>query len=391
MASGPGHWNRQKHRQIVAGGILSAAIMTATNANVIAVDRAIAEFRRGRPVLLEGDEGDYALALAAEQASPDSLRDLCTWGGGVMVLTESRAQALHIKPTGLGVVLLPIDQNTDAGLVQTLADGSTDLAQPLRGPFQRDRRSPHPTETAAVQLAKAARLLPSAVVVQIPDDTNIFTAEAQYLSVTTAQIAGYEQDTALTLRQVAEAPIPLAGAENCRMVAFRPADGGVEHLAIIVGDPDRHHPVLTRLHSECFTGDLLASLKCDCGEQLRGAITLMAEQGSGVLLYLAQEGRGIGLMNKLRAYSLQAEGFDTIEANLRLGFDADERDFLPAAEMLRLLGFSQVRLLTNNPDKVAGLEACGITVCEQVAHAFPANVHNEFYLRTKKDRSGHLL
>ena len=392
MASGPEHWNRQKHRQIVAGGILSAAIMTATNANVIAVDRAIAEFRRGRPVLLEGDEGDYALALAAEQASPDSLRDLCTWGGGaVMVLTESRAQALHIKPTGRGVVLLPIDQNTDAGLVQTLADGSTDLAQPLRGPFQRDRRSPHPTETAAVQLAKAARLLPSAVVVQIPDDTNIFTAEAQYLSVTTAQIAGYEQDTALTLRQVAEAPIPLAGAENCRMVAFRPADGGVEHLAIIVGDPDRHHPVLTRLHSECFTGDLLASLKCDCGEQLRGAITLMAEQGSGVLLYLAQEGRGIGLMNKLRAYSLQAEGFDTIEANLRLGFDADERDFLPAAEMLRLLGFSQVRLLTNNPDKVAGLEACGITVCEQVAHAFPANVHNEFYLRTKKDRSGHLL
>lgn len=367
--------------------------MNAINANVIAVDRAIAEYRRGRPVLLESDEGDYALALAAEQASPDSLRNLCGWGGGsaVMVLTESRAQALRIKPTGRGVVLLPIDQNTDAGLVQTLADGSTDLAQPLRGPFHRDRRAPHPTETAAVQLAKAARLLPCAVVVRLPDDTDIFSAEGQYLSVTTGQIEAYDEDMALTLRQVAEAPIPLAGAENCRMIAFRPADGGVEHLAIIVGDPDRHHPVLTRLHSECFTGDLLASLKCDCGEQLRGAIALMAEQGSGVLLYLAQEGRGIGLMNKLRAYSLQAEGFDTIEANLRLGFDADERDFLPAAEMLRLLGFSQIRLLTNNPDKVTGLEACGITVSEQVAHAFPSNVHNEFYLRTKKDRSGHLL
>ncbi|MBL6951983.1 MAG: GTP cyclohydrolase II [Alphaproteobacteria bacterium] len=384
--------------------------MTITNANVIAVDRAIAEFRWGRPVLVEADNGNIALALAAEQSSPDSLRDLCAWsdggsnGGGdgagdggsggesaVLVLTESRAQALHIKPTGQGVVLLPVDQNTDAGLVQTLADGSTDLAQPMRGPFPRERRTPHATEIAAVQLAKAARLLPSAIVLQITDETDIRTAEAQYLRVTTAQIAAYEQETALTLRQVAEAPIPLAGAENCRMIAFRPADGGVEHLAIIVGDPDRHSPVLTRLHSECFTGDLLASLKCDCGEQLRGAIVLMAEQGSGVLLYLAQEGRGIGLMNKLRAYSLQADGFDTVEANLRLGFDADERVFLPAAEMLRLLGFSQVRLLTNNPDKVAGLEACGITVSERVAHAFPSNVHNDFYLRTKKSRSGHLL
>ena len=383
----------QKHRQRPAVGILSFTIMTISNSNVIAVDRAIAEFRRGRPVLLETDDGDNALALASEQASPESLRDLCNWGGGhaVLVLTESRAHALHIKPTGYGVILLPIDRTTDVGLVQTLADGSTDLAHPLRGPFGRERRAPLAVEAAAVQLAKAARLLPSAVVVQVTAETDTFAAEGEFLSVSTDQIAGYEQNTALTLRRVAEAPVPLAGAENCRLVAFRPADGGVEHLAIIIGDPDRHHPVLTRLHSECFTGDLLASLKCDCGEQLRGAITLMAEQGSGVLLYLAQEGRGIGLMNKLRAYSLQAEGFDTVDANLRLGFDADERIFLPAAEMLRLLGFSQVRLLTNNPDKVAGLEACGITVTERVEHAFPANAHNDFYLRTKKNRAGHLL
>ncbi len=381
--------------------------MRATDNNVIAVDRAIAEMRRGRPVLLESDDGDNALALAAEQASPDSLADLCNWALGgaqggalggmdsqnsaVLVLTESRARALHIKPTGTGVILLPVDKDTDVGLVQTLADGSTDLSQPLRGPFRRDRRPPHETEIAAVQLAKASRLLPSAVVVPIIDETDLYTAEQQYLTVTTAQIADYEASAALTLKQVAEAPVPLAGAENCRMVAFRPADGGIEHLAIIVGDPDRHSPVLTRLHSECFTGDLLGSLKCDCGEQLRGAIALMAEQGNGVLLYLAQEGRGIGLMNKLRAYSLQAEGFDTIEANLRLGFDADERVFLPAAQMLGLLGFSDVRLLTNNPDKVAGLEACGITVSDRVTHKFPSNVHNEFYLRTKKDRSGHLL
>ncbi len=367
--------------------------MTATSNNVVAVDRAIAEYRGGRPVLLESDDGDHALALAAEQADPDSLANLCDWGAGaaILVLTESRARALHIKPTGTGVVLLHVDKNTDVGLVQTLADGSVDLSQPLRGPFRRDRRLPHETETAAVQLAKAARLLPSAVVVQIKDETDVFSAEHGYQTVTVGQVTEYEAAAALTLRQVAEAPVPLAGAEDCRLIAFRPADGGVEHLAIIVGDPDRHSPVLTRLHSECFTGDLLASLKCDCGQQLQGAIAMMAEQGAGVLLYLAQEGRGIGLMNKLRAYSLQAEGFDTIEANLRLGFDADERIFLPAAKMLELLGFSKIRLLTNNPDKVAGLEACGVSVVERVAHQFPANVHNEYYLQTKKDRSGHLL
>ena len=372
--------------------------MTIKN-DVIAVDRAVAELRRGRLVLLESNDDGYALVLAAEQASAGSLAKICGWGmdenntncSAVLVLTESRARALHIKPTGTGVALLHVDETTDVALVQTLADGTTDLTMPLRGPFKRDRRLPYKTEIAALQLAKIARLLPSAVVVSISRAPDINFAEEAFLKVTAAQIAKFETSAAVSLRKVAEAPVPLTDAQHCRMVAFRPIDGGNEHLAIIVGDPDRHSPVLTRLHSECFTGDLLASLKCDCGDQLRGAITLMAKQGSGVLLYLAQEGRGIGLMNKLRAYSLQAEGFDTIDANLRLGFDPDERTFLPAAQMLSLLGFNQVRLLTNNPDKVTGLEACGIIVSERVTHSFPANVHNDSYLRTKKDRSGHLL
>jgi GTP cyclohydrolase II len=149
--------------------------------------------------------------------------------------------------------------------------------------------------------------------------------------------------------------------------------------------------VLARLHSECFTGDLLGSLRCDCGQQLRGALALMAERGGGVLLYLAQEGRGIGLINKLRAYRLQDEGFDTIEANERLGFEADERLFEAAAEMLRELGYARVRLLTNNPDKVAALGRLGIEVVERVGHAFPASNHNEAYLATKRRRSGHYL
>ena len=154
---------------------------------------------------------------------------------------------------------------------------------------------------------------------------------------------------------MADAAVPLAGAEQARIVAFRPDDGGMEHLAIIIGTPQPDQPLLLRLHSECFTGDLLGSLRCDCGEQLRGAIQAMAEAGAGIVLYLMQEGRGIGLVNKLRAYTLQDRGADTLDANEQLGFDADERVYLPAAQMLHHLGFRKVRLMTNNPQKVAAL------------------------------------
>ncbi len=149
--------------------------------------------------------------------------------------------------------------------------------------------------------------------------------------------------------------------------------------------------MLARLHSECFTGDLLGSLKCDCGEQLRGAIKEISSAGSGVLLYLAQEGRGIGLINKLRAYRLQDQGFDTIEANERLGFEADERLYGIAAKMFSLLGHKSVRLMTNNPEKVAALEAAGIEVAERVPHAFESNEHNRAYLDTKAKKAGHLF
>ena len=178
---------------------------------------------------------------------------------------------------------------------------------------------------------------------------------------------------------------------DAQLVAFRPSIGSADHLAIIIGQPQRDQPVLTRLHSECFTGDLLGSLRCDCGDQLRGALAVMAAAGSGVLLYLAQEGRGIGLANKLRAYALQDQGLDTIDANRALGFDPDERFYWPAAEMLRQLGCTKIRLMTNNPDKLAALSHYGIAVVERVPLAFPSNAHNEAYLRTKAVRSGHLL
>ncbi|MEQ1864479.1 MAG: GTP cyclohydrolase II, partial [Micropepsaceae bacterium] len=159
----------------------------------------------------------------------------------------------------------------------------------------------------------------------------------------------------------------------------------------IVGSPEPPGPVLVRLHSECLTGDLLGSLKCDCGDQLRGAIASIGKAGAGILLYLAQEGRGIGLINKLKAYELQDQGFDTIEANQRLGFEADEREFAAAAEMLKYLGFTSVRLMTNNPDKVAAMARFGIEIAEHVPHRFPANPHNEAYLATKKAKAGHIF
>src|SRR5207248_4187379 len=195
--------------------------------------------------------------------------------------------------------------------------------------------------------------------------------------------------SAAGLERVAEARVPLTEAEDARLIAFRPRDGGAEHLAILIGSPDPSAPVLVRLHSECFTGDLLASLRCDCGDQLRGGIAAIAAAG-GILLYLAQEGRGIGLVNKLRAYRLQDQGFDTMEANERLGFESDERLYAIGAKMLSLLGYRSVRLLTNNPAKVEALEAAGIIVTERVPHRFPGNAHNREYLRAKA-KAGHLL
>jgi GTP cyclohydrolase II len=365
-----------------------------------AVERALGELRRGDWVVIHRAGGEAMLALAAEHASRAALAALASWGGGgggdgaTLVLTAHRAGVLNIHPTGEDVVLLPLEPWLEAGAVADLVDPTADLDNPLRGPFRLAARAPDAVDRAAVALCKLAQLLPAAVTVALPAASRQpwdWARAHDLMAVAAADIAAYETRAALSLSQVAAARVPLAGAENARVIAFRPGDGGVEHLAIVIGDPGRRAPVLTRLHSECFTGDLLASLRCDCGQQLRGAIELMAKEGSGVLLYLAQEGRGIGLTNKLRAYALQDQGFDTIDANQRLGFEGDERVFLAAAEMLRRLGFARVRLLTNNPHKVAGLERHGIEVVERVPHAFAPSAHNERYLATKAGRGGHLL
>ncbi len=361
----------------------------------VAVERAAQDLRRGLPVIVSDGGGGAIAAIAAELATDETIDTLRRWTGGEvdLALTHNRAATLKIRLYTPEVVRIPITGRLKAEDLRNLADPALDLSNPMRGPFSARRETVPPGAIAAVRLAKIARLLPAAITAVLPEKaTPEFDAARAYLATVNADdVIGYDIAQASALVRVTSARVPLDGAENARIIAFRPRDGGIEHLAIVIGDPLSSEPVLTRLHSECFTGDLLGSLKCDCGQQLRGAITEIGAAGAGVLLYLAQEGRGIGLINKLRAYALQDQGFDTIEANERLGFEADERIFLPAAEMLRQLGYPKIRLMTNNPDKVEALKQFGIEVAERVPHAFPTNEHNAFYLSTKAKKSGHIL
>ena len=356
------------------------------------VERAAYELRCGRPFFVLDESDSAALVLATEMATAERIETLTGIGGGTpphVVLTHHRAKTLKIRLYTPDVVRIPYPDWLTAGQVRQLADPQFDLADPMRGPFLAERDDVPVAVSAAVKLAKIGRILPSVLAVSVPAVK--IGAHPELVAVNAADIGGYDTQAASALKRVAAAKVPLEGAENARIIAFRPADGGIEHLAIVIGDPEPPGPALIRLHSECFTGDLLGSLKCDCGDQLRGAIEQIGKEGDGILLYLAQEGRGIGLINKLRAYALQDQGFDTVEANQRLGFEDDERVFLAAAEMLRQLGFGQVRLLTNNPRKVSQLEEYGIEVTERVAHAFPSNEHNERYLAIKAEKSGHIF
>ncbi|MEO5374566.1 MAG: GTP cyclohydrolase II [Alphaproteobacteria bacterium] len=373
-------------------------------APMVAVDRATAEIRRGGAVVIRGRGSEAVLVLAAEAVTPTGLMLLSESAGGpvALAITGRRATVLGLGQGPEVVMVITAEGPFDVEMVRALAQ--PDLERPValppgltatsaeRGAAERGAAGEGVAAVAAVRLTKLARLLPAAMIAHLRTDDAATWAERRNLVVVEAEaILGYDQMAARSLRPVSEAVVPLAGAESTRIIAFRPGDGGIEHLAIVIGEPDEAAPVLTRLHSECFTGDLLGSLRCDCGDQLRGAIEEIARAGSGVLLYLAQEGRGIGLVNKLRAYQLQDRGFDTLDANGQLGFDDDERIYLPAAEMLRQLGFSRVRLLTNNPRKVDSLARHDIEVVERVPHVFPANDHNQFYLRTKATRGGHLF
>ncbi len=359
-----------------------------------AVHRAIGELRRGTGVLLTDDRP--ALVLAAETASVAAMLEagLVAGAGGPVRLVVSSGRLPEAGETEL--VGFEIATSL-AELARRAKSWLRDLADPSRQNPLIDlavsfERAPLPaTAQAAVALVKLARLSPAALLVET-DEGGIEQAGLTGMdSVDGEAVLAFARETGLALEIVAEAPVPLDEAADARMVAFRAPDGGIEHLAVVIGDPGARDAPLVRLHSECFTGDFLGSLRCDCGDQLRGAIRRMREDGAGILLYLAQEGRGIGLVNKLRAYSLQDRGLDTLDANRALGWEADERSFLIAATMLRRLGVGRVRLLTNNPAKVEALTGFGIEVVERVGHVVAPNGVNDAYLATKRRRFGHMI
>ncbi len=348
-----------------------------------------ADLRMGVAVVLMNSQG-AALVLAAETLTParfGDVRDLP--GQPVLAVTMRRAETLRARAYDGDLARILVPSEADVAWLRAVADPSGDLMNPLMGPCLTMREGGAELHRAAIILCKQAHLLPAALVVPVADGST-FAADNHLNLLNLAEVPSILSD-ASPLHEIAAANLPLAVSEAGHLHIFRSDDGTEEHYAVEIGRPERDKSVLVRLHSACFTGDLLGSLKCDCGPQLHAALHQIGNEGSGILLYLNQEGRGIGLANKMRAYSLQNQGFDTVEANHRLGFEDDERDFRLGAEILQNMGFSSVRLMTNNPRKLAMMQAAGLTVAARVPLLVGRNSHNSAYLDTKAKKSGHLM
>jgi GTP cyclohydrolase II len=352
------------------------------------VAQAIDALRHGWPVAIEGA---FTLLPAETGFVPEN--EGAADGkvtARTMLISAARAATLKLANQREAAVpespvLIRAAEPFDLAAARAAADPALDLVFPMKGPFVAEPIADVAGAAAAMELARLAGVLPAFLVDPQP------TGEAQ--PVAAADLAAWKDTERLTI--AARAHLPVAACAEAEIVAFRSPDDLREHVALVIGKQDGDRAPLVRLHSECLTGDILGSLKCDCGPQLDAALAAMAEEaaggGWGVLLYLRQEGRGIGLINKLRAYRLQDFGYDTVDANNRLGLATEARDFPVAARMLALLGVHAIRLMTNNPAKVVALEAEGVAIAERVRHSLPANPHNARYLATKRDRSGHLL
>ena len=335
---------------------------------------ALAALAGGRPVRIGS-----LLILSVEAADDETLARFDSESRATVLLSAERAAALGLgnrreSASGHPVVIRRSGWMTPAD-VRAIADAGQDFDRFTPGALEPMESCGFPEAGAAITLARLAGLAPALWLLEGTSDA----VEAKTVWV----------DGAPEAIVAARARLPIADVGDAQVVAFRELATGDAHLAIVIGQWGAIPP-LVRLHSECLTGDVFGSLKCDCGPQLREALRLIESSGGGILLYLRQEGRGIGLINKIRAYALQDRGLDTVDANRRLGFADDERDYGMAAAMLRALKVPEVRLLTNNPAKVEGLESAGIAVVERVSHHMPVNPHNADYISTKKSRSGHL-
>lgn len=345
----------------------------------VAVERCIAEIRAGRPVVLRAGQS-LAVALGAEAlnaALAAQFQNLARRSAR-LVLPAPRLRRLGLDRTSPGAFALP---RIDLQRVNNLVfEPSARFDAPV-APLSK-------LDLAALELLQLSLVLPAAIVVPVAARA---VADLGLIEAETSAIAAYRTRNAAALHIISRAPVPLEEAPDTEFVVFRGGEGLRDQVAVIVGKPDLAAAVTVRLHSACLTGDLFGSMKCDCGDQLRETTRFMAENGGGVLLYLDQEGRGNGLSNKIRAYNFQAKGFDTYDADEVLGFDHDQRGFDFAASMLKQLGVSRVRVMTNNPLKIAALERAGLEVVADQRIIGRLNDHNVRYLASKRDRAGHFI
>lgn len=393
------------------------------------IEEAIDDFRQGKFLIVVDDEdreneGDFI--IAAEKVTPEKINFMLTHGRGVLCapVTEERCRELELEmqvtnntslletPFTVTVDKLGGDCTTGVSMydraqtILALADPRTkpsDLGRPghvnplrarSRGVL---RRSGH-TE-AAVDLARLAGLYPAGALIEIINEDGTMARLPELLEVSRKQdikiicikdLIAYRLQTESIVDKGVEVDMPTEYG-HFRLIPFRQKSNGQEHIALIKGEISKDEPVLVRVHSSCATGDIFGSMRCECGEQLHKAMRMIEKEGKGVIVYLNQEGRGIGLMDKMRAYKLQENGLDTVDANLHLGHKADERDYGVGAQILRHIGVHKMRLMTNNPVKRVGLEAYGLEVIENVPIEVTPNPYNEFYMKTKKERMGHVL
>ena len=398
------------------------------NFKLATIEEALEDFRAGKFVIVVDDEdreNEGDLIMAAEFATPESVNYMLRYGRGVLCtpITIERCNQLKLdrqvsdNTSMLGTPFtITIDKlegcttgvsaHDRAATIRALADpksrpetfGRPGHINPL---YAQDRgvlaRAGH-TE-AAVDLARLSGLQPAACLIEILNEDGTMArmpqlqefAQKEGLKVITIKdLISYRLKTECLVEQGEEVKMPTEYGDF-RLIPFRQKSNGKEHVALIKGKWEKDEPVLVRVHSSCATGDIFGSERCDCGEQLHRAMRIVEEEGKGVILYLNQEGRGIGLMAKIAAYKLQEEGYDTVDANIHLGYDPDERDYGVGAQILHLIGAHKMRLMTNNPVKRVGLEAYGLEIVENVPIEIQPNKHNERYLRTKKDRMGHKL
>lgn len=396
----------------------------------ISVEQAIDDIRNGKMVILVDDEdreNEGDLCMAAELVTPDAVNFMAKYGRGLICLslTAEKCKTLELPmmvehntspfETGFTVsiearcgVTTGISAADRATTIRTaVAPGATarDLVRPghifpLRARDGGVMVRVGQTE-GSVDLARLAGLLPAGVICEVMDDDGtmarmptleVFSQTHGLGVVTIADLVKYRMRTETFVHPAAATIIPTKFGGDFRIVAYENRLDNLTHVAMVKGEIDPDKPLLVRVHSECMTGDIFGSMRCDCGDQLQQAMTMMDAEGAGVILYLRQEGRGIGLVNKLKAYELQrVQGLDTVEANHRLGFKADLRDYGIGAQILVDLGVRKMRLLTNNPKKMVGLEGYGLSVVEQIPIEVPPNAHNKGYLACKKLKMGHSL